>query len=491
MQNINSSPNSVTRRGFLATSAGTALAFPHLGPSSARAAEESGPFQATGMRVGEATQNSAIVWTRLTKHAERNNEGVVFPKKVDRKNNRQTTVPVEQIEGACPGMAGRVRVRYGRREDLSEASQTEWVDVTEATDFIHHFQLSDLQPDSTYYYASQTALPGETLVRNEFRGKFFTAPAATAPSEFRFCVMTCQGYQDRDHPDGHPIYPSMLALAPKFVTMTGDLVYYDSNAPRAVTPALARLHWERMFSLPRIVAMLRNASSYWLKDDHDTLSDDSWPGMKAGELTWTEGQEIFRQQTPIGERSYRTFRWGRDLQIWFTDGRDFRSKNKLPDGPEKTIWGAEQKAWFKRTVAESDATWKVLISPTPLVGPDRPTKNDNHSNAGFAHEGNEIREWIKEHAPDNFFVVCGDRHWQYHSVHPASGVQEFSVGAESDSHAGGTPGENKAYHRFHRVKGGFLCVELRPMGKQSEIAFQLRDVNGNVGYEAKFTRAAN
>ncbi len=301
--------------------------------------------------------------------------------------------------------------------------------------------------------------------------------------------MTCQGYPDRDHPDGHPIYPSMLALAPKFVTMTGDLVYYDSNAPRAVTPALARLHWERMFSLPRIVAMLRNASSYWLKDDHDTLSDDSWPGMKAGELTWTEGQEIFRQQAPIGERSYRTFRWGRDLQIWFTDGRDFRSKNKLPDGPEKTIWGAEQKAWFKRTVAESDATWKVLVSPTPLVGPDRPTKNDNHSNAGFAHEGNEIREWIKEHVPDNFFVVCGDRHWQYHSVHPTSGVQEFSVGAASDSHAGGTPGENKAYHRFHRVKGGFLCVELRLMGQQSEIAFQLRDVNGSLGYEAKFTRA--
>lgn len=489
MQNGNSFPNNVTRRGFLATSAGTALALPHLVSASALAAEETGPFQATGVRVGEATQNSAIVWARLTNHAERNNEGVVFPKKVDRKNYRPTTVPVEQIEGACPGMAGRVRVRYGRRDDLNDASQTEWVDVTEATDFIHHFKLSGLQPDSTYYYASQTALPGETEVRNEFRGKFFTAPAAATPSEFRFCVMTCQGYPDRDHPDGHPIYPSMLALEPKFVTMTGDLVYYDSNAPRAVTPALARLHWERMFSLPRIVAMLRNASSYWLKDDHDTLTDDSWPGMKSGELTWTEGQEIFRQQAPIGERSYRTFRWGRDLQIWFTDGRDFRSSNKMPDGPEKTIWGAEQKAWFKRTVAESDATWKVLISPTPLVGPDRPTKNDNHSNAGFAHEGNEIREWIKEHVPDNFFVVCGDRHWQYHSVHPTSGVQEFSVGAASDSHAGGTPGENKAYHRFHRVKGGFLCVELRPMGKQSEIAFQLRDVNGAIGYEAKFTRA--
>ena len=291
-------------------------------------------------------------------------------------------------------------------------------------------------------------------------------------------------------PDGHPIYPSMLALEPKFVTMTGDLVYYDSNEPRAVTPALARLHWERMFSLPRLVAMMRNASSYWLKDDHDTLTNDSWPGMKAGELTFAEGQKIFRQQAPIGEQSYRTFRWGRDLQIWFTDGRDFRSPNKMPDGPDKTIWGAEQKAWFKRTVQESDATWKLLISPTPLVGPDRAEKNDNHSNAGFAHEGDEIREWLKAHVPDNFFVVCGDRHWQYHSVHPTAGTQEFSVGAASDSHAGGTPGEDKTYHRFHRVKGR-LSVASNCVSRDSEslIAFQLRDVQGAVVYETTFRRA--
>jgi alkaline phosphatase D len=385
-------------------------------------------------------------------------------------------------------MAGRVRLRYGLSEDLQGAAKTGWVEVTEETDFIHQFKLSDLKPGCTYHYASEAALPGRERPRSAFRGKFFTAPLSSAPSEFRFCVMTCQGYPDRDHAEGHPIYPSMLALEPKFVTMTGDLVYYDSNEPRAVTPALARLHWERMFSLPRLVAMLSNASSYWLKDDHDTLTNDAWPGMKAGELTWDEGLEIFRQQAPIGPQPYRTFRWGRDLQLWFTEGRDFRSPNRMPDGPEKTIWGAEQKAWFKRTVNESDATWKILVSPTPLVGPDRNNKNDNHSNAGFAHEGHEIRQWLKEHVPDHFFVVCGDRHWQYHSVHPQSGVQEFSVGAASNSHAGGTPGENPEYHRLHRVKGGFLSVELRPERQESVITFQLRDVDGEVVYEAPFRR---
>jgi alkaline phosphatase D len=243
-----------------------------------------------------------------------------------------------------------------------------------------------------------------------------------------------------------------------------------------------------MFSLPRLVNAMRSTSTSWLKDDHDTLTNDSWPDTKVGEFTFAEGQRIFHEQAPLGKQSYRTIRWGRDLQVWFTDGRDFRSPNNMADGPDKTIWGAEQKAWFKNTVKESTATWKVLVSPTPLVGPDRKNKNDNHSNEGFVHEGDEIRDWLKANVPDIFFVVCGDRHWQYHSVHPVSGVQEFSVGAASDSHAGGTPGEDKAYHKFHRVKGGFLAVELKPEAAESTISFQLRHVDGEIGYEAKYSR---
>jgi alkaline phosphatase D len=295
--------------------------------------------------------------------------------------------------------------------------------------------------------------------------------------------MTCQGYPDRGHADGHGIYPAMLELKPHFTMLTGDLVYYDNDPPYATTPRLARYHWERMFSLPRLIEFNRNVATYWLKDDHDTLNNDSWPGKKAGELTFAEGQKIFRQQAPLSDGpSYRTFRWGRDLQIWLTDGRDFRSPNNMRDGPQKTIWGKDQKEWFKRTVKESTATWKVLISPTPLVGPDRKNKNDNHANEGFQHEGDEIRAWLKEHVPDNFFVVCGDRHWQFHSVHPTSGLNEFSVGAASDAHAGGSPGEDKAIHQFHRVKGGFLCVTVRPEDKRSTIRFELRAVDGKVVY---------
>jgi alkaline phosphatase D len=422
------------------------------------------------------------VWTRLTAASTRNNQGVVIPGRANVPGAAQAVnVPVEELEGACPGAAGRVRVRYGTRADLADAEATGWVEVTEAADFINQFRLTGLRPGTAYHYASETAGPGGSPAHGAFGGRFETAPPPDAPVDLRFCVMTCQGYPDRGHPDGHAIYPAMLALRPQFAALTGDLVYYDNDAPAAVTPRLARYHWERMFSLRRLVEFTRNVGTYWLKDDHDTLTNDSWPGQRAGELTFAEGQRIFRQQAPMADApSYRTFRWGRDLQVWFTEGRDARSPNKQPDGPAKTIWGREQKDWFKRTVGQSDATWKVLVSPTPLVGPDRGKKNDNHANAGFTHEGDEIRGWIKANAPENLFVVCGDRHWQYHSVHPQTGLHEFGAGAASDQHAGGSPGEDAAYHRFHRVKGGFLSVALSRAGRTSTIRFEHRDVAGTV-----------
>ncbi|WP_394796001.1 alkaline phosphatase D family protein [Armatimonas sp.] len=416
-------------------------------------------YQATGTRVGEPTATTAVVWVRLT--AATRKPGTLA-----------------DFEGACPGAAGRVRLRYGTREDLSGAQATPWVSVTEATDFTHHFALADLKPATRYFYASESD-------GSEVRGAFQTAPSEKAPSDFRFCVMTCQGYPDRGHADGHAIYPAMQALSPAFACLTGDLVYYDNDPPRAETPQLARYHWERMFSLPRLLAFNKSVGTYWLKDDHDTLNDDSWPSKTMGSFTFAEGQRIFRQQAPLTNGpSYRTFRWGRDLQIWLTEGRDFRSPNTITDGPEKTILGKAQKEWLKRTLKASDATWKLLISPTPLVGPDRAKKNDNHSNAGFQHEGDELRAWFKANVAGSFFVICGDRHWQYHSVHPETGLNEFSVGAASDEHAAGTPGEDKRYHKFHRVKGGFLYVTVKP----GTLLFEHRDIHGSVVYTYTATK---
>jgi alkaline phosphatase D len=181
----------------------------------------------------------------------------------------------------------------------------------------------------------------------------------------------------------------------------------------------------------------------------------------------------------MGNKTWRTYRWGKDLQIWLVEGRDFRSPNPMPDGPDKTIWGKQQMQWFKRTVAESDATFKILMSPTPVVGPDRTNKNDNHANVGFTHEGDELRQFISKQK--NMYVVCGDRHWQYVSQHAETGVREYSCGPASNEHAGGWKNSMRyPEHKYLNVTGGFLAGTVERKNGKPTLTFRHYSVDGKI-----------
>ena len=415
---------------------------------------------AMGFRVGEVTHSSAIVWTRTTRDAERKWDGFRDKSKREPRQNEYvpSEVKIEDRDGATPGAAGQVRVSYALKEDLSEGKTTPWVTVTAEHDFSHQFHLQDLQPASRYYLKvdARDSEADEQLATST--GSFTTPARATQWQDASFGVVTGQSYWDLDHREGYHIYPAMQRLKLNFLVPTGDTVYLDSESPRARTVGLARFHWHRMYSLPRHVEFHRHVPGYWEVDDHDTWCNDCWPSMRAvwmNPLTFKQGFAIYREQVPMGESTYRTVRWGKGLQVWMVEGRLYRSPNNMPDGPEKTIWGKQQLAWLQRTIAESDADFRVLISPTPIVGPDRDRgKNDNHANDAFAHEGNLFRSWTKQQDLKNFYTCCGDRHWQYMSIDPQSGLREFSCGPASDVHAGGNP-QQPDWQPFLRVKGGF------------------------------------
>jgi alkaline phosphatase D len=464
-----------------------------------------GPYQAMGFKVGEVTHDTAIVWTRLTKNPAPNpagspgfrllytdgtSEGLeAGAKKPVKEIQYPAGVTVNDIAFAAPGAPGQVHMRYAPTESLTGNEGpwvvTDWQDVDPDRDFIHQQKLTDLKPNTRYTLqvrgrSGRGVQPGPITT-----GSFKTAPAPDQAAPVVFTVSTGQAFNHRDRPDGYNIYPAMRKLDPSFFVHTGDIVYYDKLAK---TLALARWHWQRTYSLPTNVDFHNNVASYFIKDDHDAHRNGAWahmPDDRMFEFTWDQGLATFREQVPMGDKTYRTIRWGKDLQIWLVEGRDFRSPNTDPDGPNKTIWGAEQKAWFKRTVRESDAAFRVLISPTPVVGPDRDNKSDNHANLVFQHEGDELRAFIA--SQKNMVVVCGDRHWQYMSVHPTTGVREYSCGPASDIHAGGWSQEDDRpdYHKFLRVMGGFLSGTVDREGAKPTLTFKYHDVNGKVMYTDK------
>ena len=464
-------------------------------------AATAGVFQGNGIKLGEVTADSVVVWTRLTVAPEAKWDGAAWVAPANPPGQRATEsdwnwrvqLPpgrtVADMVGALPGAAGAVQVTV-TAADGSSRIQIPWTNVRPDRDHTRQFTVDRLRPGTRYEVLVESRDASGSAGATE-RGSFRTAPARDATSPVRFAVVTCGDYPRRDDPvNGHRIYAAMRQLAPDFMVHTGDVEYYDKADPWATAPELARFKWNRLYALPYLRAFHRETAAYFTYDDHDILRNDCWPGQTYGDLTFEAGVGIFHEQTPSGPLPYRTIRHGRDLQIWITEGRVARSPNTDPDGPNKTILGAEQKAWLKRTIAESDATFKVLLSPTPYVGPDRGNKRDNHANIGFKTEGDEMRRFLG--AQPNLIVVNGDRHWQYRSVDPVTGLREFGCGPSSDVHAGGytpQPGDD-AVQKFFRLKGGFITVTVERVNGAPRMSVRHHDVAGAVVHETPVLPAA-
>ena len=173
----------------------------------------------------------------------------------------------------------------------------------------------------------------------------------------------------------------------------------------------------------------------------------------------------------------------------------------MTDGPKKTMLGKTQIKWLKRTLQESNATFKLIISPTPIVGPDDSYKNDNLVNPkGFRHEGEALIKWFGSTnlLQKNLYWITGDRHWQYHAKHP-SGLEEFCSGALDDNNArkGRLSGDSKStdpdgkIEQFYiqaedeTVTGGFLFIKIESKQNQPILMFQYYNDDGDVLYQTE------
>ncbi len=426
-----------------------------------------------------------------------------------------TAIPGPELDSDedVPGAAGVVCFEWSAEADFSSVQRTPWMVTSAETDFIARARIEGLRPGSLYHYRAVIGVD-EAAAKPGMTGSFKTLPGATSGAQIRFVMGSCMNYNkflhgkegkasgpltatDEDKRLGFPSFAAMAKLLPDFFIGTGDIVYYDNilNGPAQTLPEL-RQCWHEQFRFPRLVDFFRITPGYWSKDDHDFRFNDSDLTSKKLPLPAT-GIELFREQMPIlpagdlESPTYRTHRVSKHLQLWFSEGRDFRSPNKMPDGPGKSLWGAEQKEWLMRTLRESDATWKILITPTPMVGPDDAYKTDNHVNlGGFRHEADAFFEWLKAERITGFLTFCGDRHWQYHSIHP-SGIEEFACGALNDENAriGVAPGSKKGTdpdalvrqpYTYPEPTGGFLHVAAG-----GSLRIEFRDDQGAVLYSVE------
>ena len=467
-----------------------------------------------GEMAGEVTQNTVILQARLT---------------LDGK------VRFYDVEGR-PGIGA---FALSTEPDFREAFRTRWMAATPDGDYIVKAKVTGLEPGTRYHYRLLSRGGSETDPEAGPTGTFRTLDAGQVTREVSFVVVTGMNafaFRLRSPAEnkelGFPALATIASQAPDFLVATGDNVYYDTPyIGRAKSRDRMRAKWHRQLATPRFAAFFQRVPVYWQKDDHDYRYNDADPHGTL-EPSHELGAAIFLEQVPVAPAeeekavTYRTHRIGDLLQIWLLEGRDYRDSNIEPPGPDKTMWGAAQKHWLEETLLASDAVFKVLISPTPMIGPDDKMaggqggligrlvgsavigqegdnrKRDNHTNPhGFKDEAEAFFTWLAENGflERAFYIVCGDRHWQYHSIRP-DGFEEFSSGALVDGNArlGRKPGDpmstdpdasiSQPYTQEEK-SGGFLKVTASPAeGEQpATLRFNFHDENGALLYQIEKT----
>jgi alkaline phosphatase D len=341
--------------------------------------------------VGDVTASSAVLWARGP------SEGLL------------------RVEYGPPGAppAGSATLVAARRQDLTA-----------------RVLLTGLRPATRYAYRVRSG--GETA-----GGEFATAPAPDDSASVTFLWSGDLGGPGfgfcRRRQGGYRIFTTMKRHHPDFFLFVGDTMYADHRCRGdEVVPGgdfvAATLHEYRRKHLYNredlaLGSFLAGTSVYAIWDDHEVrnnFSGSTDPLMPVGRQAFLEYWPIL---PPAEEptRLYRSVRWGRLLEVFILDTRQYRSPNRDLDGPAKTMLGSVQRRWLIEGVAASTAVWKVVVSSVPLSVPTGRGSRDSWSNAsvlgvpeenatGFAVERDAIlRAWAGR-GVRNLVVLAADVH---------------------------------------------------------------------------------
>jgi alkaline phosphatase D len=347
---------------------------------------------------------------------------------------------------------GRVILRYapeGRGDEQSAELR-----VSPAANLTGKLRLEGLRPATRYRYAvAQNS--------DEVQGSFLTAPRPTATAPVRFVWGGDLGSRKRCRhvTDGYPIFRVLAELKPDFFLFVGDTIYADQvcngedRVPgadfvaRKLPDFWAKHRYNR--ADPAVQKFFRSTSVYAIWDDHEVRNDfagTAEPLMPVGRQAFLDYFPILPPAEEPG-RLYRKFRWGRLVEVFILDTRQYRRPNAEPDGPRKTMLGPAQRRWLIESVTASEAVWKFIVSSVPLSVPTGRSARDSWSNAnvwgfpeehgtGFAVERDAILRAFRERGVKNLVFLAADVHHAElirHHPTPEWSFHEFIAGPLSAS----------------------------------------------------------
>ncbi|MCA9642811.1 MAG: alkaline phosphatase D family protein [Polyangiaceae bacterium] len=384
------------------------LWLPACNGCSKRAAP-TGPELATGLMTGEVDDHSAVVWGRGTG-------------------------------------AGWLQVELTGAE-----AQRLRAPLAEARDFTARIQVSGLKASTDYTYKAWLSVEqdGGAAPANAKLAMFRTAPVVTASERVRFGFSGDLGGQNacRDAQEGYPIFNALSDERLQFFIGLGDMIYGDgvcretgrfgnAQVRRDIDFATKRAEYWRFWRYNRgdsaFQQLLQNTGYYAVWDDHEVVNDFGPQRDQRGNPPYRVDQHLmpeglaafldyhaFDAAQQAGKRLYRSRRWGKHVELFFLDTRQYRSVASLPGAdPKKSMLGPEQLEWLIESLRKSDATWKLIVNSVPIAiptgwPPDGP--RDGWANfggpTGYEVEFSRLVAVLPELKPANVVFLTTDVHF--------------------------------------------------------------------------------
>ena len=453
---------------------GNALLLPSLYvDASAQQVGITTSFQIThGIASGDVTDQSAIIWSRVNDQPAKMN--------VEYDTNANFTNPLSKTAQANSTTDFTAHAKLDRLKPDSQYYYRVWFTGSDIDNNTNSETSSDLSAipdiaDQVEIGTFRTA-PSANMTSN-----------SSAISFIWGADLGGQNYCRNADEGGYSIFKSMLSLNADFFIANGDMIYADGACPaqgpifnnstnnQTITwtnipgdfksladpsvewnnvtevRSLFLEHWKYNRNDTYFKEFLRNVSMYSQWDDHEIINDfgSKWPYWNLFSIDREgypnlvkEGTNAFLYYSPLdsnsnknnnytvndsNKRIYRSFNWGKDLDLFIIDARSYRSQNHIADAPDsnKTLLGDEQLQWLRQELSNSNATWKVISSDVPIsiptgsnasiLGRDGWANGNETSNysyyTGFERELTDLFKLIDEHNIKNVVFITTDVHF--------------------------------------------------------------------------------
>ncbi len=305
----------------------------------------------------------------------------------------------------------RAQLRYWPADRPAAARLSEPVVTAPESDHIARFRLSDLEFGTRYEY--EVYLDGRRVER-PYPTTFATQPMwkwRTDPPPVRIAVGSCAYVNEpafdrpgKPYGSDYRIFSAIVAARPDLMLWLGDNVYYR-EADWTTEEGMRRRHAHTR-ELPELQPLWAAMPHYAAWDDHDYGPNNSDWSFRGGDAAL----RVFRDYwaNPSYGRAdltgaFTRFEWA-DVEFFLLDGRSYRARPGA--GSPAGMLGPQQLAWLQTALASSDATFKVVVSPSQALNP----MSHADSWSQFPGELAELLGFLRRSRVAGVLFLSGDRH---------------------------------------------------------------------------------